>query len=94
MAAAAPRRLVTRIQTGVRIEQSLLNVLKSLATLKGMRLGELLEGIVLHALEGKAPFSAGTLAQIGDLKRIYGLELTAQDSHALEEPAARRSARK
>ena len=94
MAAAPPPKLVTRIQTGVRIEQSVLNVLKSLATLKGMSLGELLEGIVLHALEGKSPFSAETLAQIGDLKRVYGLELTAQDSHLLAEPPARRSARR
>ncbi|HKZ74647.1 MAG TPA: hypothetical protein VJ011_11315 [Steroidobacteraceae bacterium] len=79
------RRLVTRTQTGVRIEQSVLAVLKSLATLKGMSLGDLLEGIVLHAFEGKLPFGADTLAQIADLKRVFRMELTAEDSHQLHE---------
>jgi hypothetical protein len=88
MPQTTPRKLVRRIQTGVRIEQSILSVLKSLATLKGMTLGELLEGIVLHALEGKAPFGAETLAQIADLKRVFGMQLTAEDSHRLEESGA------
>lgn len=76
---------VSRVQTGVRLEASLLNVLKALAALKGLSLGDLLEGIVLHAFEGKAAFSTATLAQIAELRKIYGLELGAADSHNLVE---------
>ena len=78
-------RIVERTQTGVRLEKHLLKVLKGLAEYCDMSLGDLLEGIVLHAFEGKAPFSAETIAAIDDLKRIYGCELTAADSHKLEE---------
>lgn len=74
---------VNRVQTGVRIEASLLKVLKGLAACKNLSLGDLLEGICLHAFEGKAPFSRATRAQIAQLKRIYGLELSAADSHKL-----------
>jgi hypothetical protein len=59
----------------------MLKVLKALAELKDMSLGDLLEGIVLHAFEGKAPFSGNTLKEIDQLKRIYGLTLKASDSH-------------
>ncbi len=76
---------VERIQTGVRIEKRLLKVLKALAELKDMSLGDLLEGIVLHAFEGKTPFSAQTLKEVKQLKAIYGLTLTASDSHRLKE---------
>lgn len=65
--------VVERVQTGVRIEKRLLKVLKGLAELKDMTLGDLLEGIVLHAFEGKAPFSAETLKDIEKLRVIYGL---------------------
>jgi hypothetical protein len=67
------------------MEKRLLKVLKALAELKEISLGDLLEGIVLHAFEGKAPFSPATLNQIADLKSIYGLDLTAKDSHKLKE---------
>ena len=76
---------VERVQTGVRIEKRMLKVLKGLAELKDLTLGDLLEGIVLHAFEGKAPFSQKTLQEIEDLKRIYGMTLTAADSHQLKE---------
>ena len=76
---------VQRVQTGVRIEKRLLKVLKALAELKDLTLGDLLEGIVLHALEGKAPFSKESLAQIDELRKIYGLTLRADDSHRLKE---------
>jgi hypothetical protein len=79
---------VTRTQTGVRLETRLLKVLKALATELEMPLGELLEGIVLHAFEGKTPFSASTLRQIKALRSVYGLDLTARDSHKLHETAA------
>jgi hypothetical protein len=77
--------VVERVQTGVRMEKRLLKVLKSLAELKDMSLGDLLEGIVLHAFEGKAPFSAETLKEIEKLRSIYGLTLKATDSHQLKE---------
>jgi len=51
-----------------------------------MTLGDLLEGIVLHAFEGKkVPFSAEDLERIKDLKKIYDLDLSAKDSHQLKE---------
>jgi predicted DNA-binding ribbon-helix-helix protein len=76
---------VTRTQTGVRLESRLLKVLKALATELDMSLGDLIEGIVLHAFEGKTAFSPATLKQIRALKSVYGLDLTAKDSHRLRE---------
>ena len=78
-------KTVTRTQTGVRLESRLLKVLKALATELDMSLGDLLEGIVLHAFEGKAPFSAATLKKIRALRTVYGLDLVAADSHQLRE---------
>ena len=78
-------KTITRTQTGVRLESRLLKVLKALATELDMSLGDLLEGIVLHAFEGKAPFSAATLRKVKALRAVYGLELTAADSHQLRE---------
>jgi hypothetical protein len=74
-----------RVQTGVRLEKRLLKVLKAVAELKDLSLGDMIEGIVLHAFEGKAPFSAETLRDIEQLRRVYGLTLHASDSHRLEE---------
>ncbi|MGH8262651.1 MAG: hypothetical protein ACRETU_08285 [Steroidobacterales bacterium] len=82
---------VTRVQTGVRIEARLLKVLKGIAAEKNMGLGDLIEGICLHAIDGKAPFSRATLEQIAKLRAVYGLTLTAGDSHQLTE--ARRARR-
>jgi hypothetical protein len=79
---------ITRAQTGVRLESRLLKVLKALASDLDLSLGDLLEGIVLHAFEGKAPFSAATLKKVKALKAVYGLELTARDSHQLREGGA------
>ena len=79
---------VERVQTGVRVEKRLLKVLKGFAELKDLTLGDLLEGIVLHAFEGKCPFGRESLAQIGELKKIYGLTLKASDSHKLKEKAS------
>lgn len=76
---------VERIQTGVRMEKRLLKVLKAVAELKDMNLGDLLEGIVLHAFEGKSAFSPQTLKEIEQLRSIYGLTLRASDSHRLKE---------
>ena len=81
-------KVVTRTQTGVRIESSLLKVLKGLAEYADLSLGDLLEGIVLHSFEGKAPFSAETLKVIEQLKTVYGCTLSAADSHMLLEEDA------
>ena len=76
---------VERVQTGVRMEKRLLKVLKALADYHDLTLGDLLEGIVLHAFEGKAPFSEESLAKITELKRVFGLTLDATHAHRLVE---------
>jgi len=78
-------RKIERVQTGVRIERRLLKVLKGLAEYHDITLGDLLEGIVLHAFDGKAPFSEKTLKKVRDLKSIYDLDLSSRDSHNLQE---------
>jgi hypothetical protein len=85
--AAAPLE-VERVQTGVKIEKRLLKVLKALAEYHDMTLGDLLEGIVLHAFEGNAPFEKATLARVAQLKAIYGLDLDSRHSHRLREREA------
>ena len=79
---------IERVQTGVRIEKRLLKVLKAFAELKDLTLGDLLEGIVLHAFEGKTPFGKQSLQQINELKKIYGMSLGAGDSHNLKEKSS------
>ena len=79
------RRTVQRVQTGVRIEKRMVKVLKGLAEYHDISLGDLLEGIVLHTFEGKCPFGDESLKVIADLKRLYGLDLGAADSHRLIE---------
>ena len=76
---------VERTQTGLRLEKSLLKVLKATAEYCDMTLGDLIEGVVLHAFEGKSAFSDQTLAAIAEFKRLYGCDLDASDSHRLEE---------
>jgi hypothetical protein len=76
---------VERVQTGVRLEKRMLKVLKAIAEQKEMSLGDLLEGIVLHAFEGKASFSPQTIKDIEQFRSLYGLTLNAQDSHQLRE---------
>lgn len=86
--------VVERAQTGVRMEKRMLKVLKALADSLDITLGDLLEGIVLHAFEGKAPFSPPTRKKVTELKKVFGLTLTASDSHQLrEEPARARERR-
>ena len=78
-------KIVERVQIGARMEKTLVKTLKALAEYLDLSLGDLLEGMALHALEGKAPFSQRTLGHVKKLKAIYGLELTARDSHKLVE---------
>jgi hypothetical protein len=83
--------VVERVQTGVRMEKRLVKVLKALAELYDLSLGDLLEGIVLHAFDGKTPFREESLRRIAELKRIYGLDLDTSASHRLiEAPPERR----
>lgn len=77
--------LVERVQTGVRMEKRLLKVLKALAEYHDMSLGDLLEGIVLHAFDGKVPFGSESLKRIRDLKKFYALDLDSSASHRLTE---------
>ena len=80
-------KTVERVQTGVRIERRLLKVMKGLAEHLDMGLGDLIEGMALHAFEGKAAFSATTLEKIAALKAVYELDLSAADSHRLTDKA-------
>jgi hypothetical protein len=80
-----PSQIVERVQTGVRLEKRLLKVLKGLAEYHDLTLGDLLEGIVLHAFEGKCAFQGESLARIRDLKKFYGLTLDSRASHRLVE---------
>ena len=77
--------LIERVQTGVRMEKRILKVLKGFAEFHDITLGDLLEGIVLHAFDGKTPFSPSSLARIRELKKFYGLDLDSSASHQLRE---------
>jgi hypothetical protein len=77
--------IIERVQTGIRLEKRILKVLKGLAEALDISLGDLLEGIVLHNFEGKCPFKPEHIELIGKLKEVYGLDLTASDSHKLVE---------
>jgi hypothetical protein len=81
--------LVERVQTGVRMEKRLLKVLKAFAEYHDMSLGDLLEGIVLHAFDGKTPFGPASIERIQELKRFYDFELDSSASHRLKEIKAR-----
>jgi hypothetical protein len=76
---------IERAQTGLRIERNTLKVLKALAEYLDLSLGDLVEGIVLHAFEGQAPFSPAVVTKIEQLKAVYGVTLTAADAHKLTE---------
>lgn len=76
---------IQRTQTGVRIEKRILKVLKGMAEYLDISLGDLIEGIVLHAFDNKTPFSDESLQKIKEFKSIYELDLTSKDSHKLDE---------
>ncbi len=82
--------VVERVQTGVRIEKRLLKVLKALAEYHDLTLGDLLEGIVLHAFDGKAAFQKPSRRRIKELKKFFGLDLDFRASHRLIEARAAR----
>jgi len=82
---ADPKYVIERVQTGVRMEKRLLKVLRAFADYHDLTLGDLLEGIVLHAFDGRCPFNLDNLQRIKDLKKFYGLELDSAASHRLVE---------
>jgi hypothetical protein len=92
--AADEKHIVTRVQTGVRMEKRLLKVLKAFAEYHDLTLGDLLEGIVLHAFDGKCPFRQSSLKRIKDLKKFYGLDLDFRASHHLTEAGVTRTAKR
>lgn len=79
--AADQRLAVERVQIGARMEKNLVKVLKALAEYFDVSLGDLLEGIVLHAFEHKHPFHEETLTRIAQLKEVYGMNYDASASH-------------
>ncbi|HEX4665115.1 MAG TPA: hypothetical protein VH207_00840 [Chthoniobacterales bacterium] len=85
MKQAGTTKTIERVQIGARMEKTLVKTLKALAEYLDLSLGDLLEGISLHALEGKPAFSKQTLSHIKKMRTIYGLNLTARDSHRLVE---------
>ncbi len=80
---------IERVQTGVRMEKRILKVLKGFAEYHDMTLGDVLEGIVLHAFDGKTPFSPASLEKIRELKNFYELDLDSSASHRLKEIKAK-----
>lgn len=76
---------IERVQIGVRLEKRMVKVLKALAEYHDLSLGDLLEGIVLHAFENTLPFSEETLQRIAQLKDVYGMDYGASASHRFTE---------
>lgn len=83
----SPQKIsVERVQTGVRIEKRMLKVLKALAEYLDISLGDLLEGLVLHALEGKSPpLNEDLLQKIETLKQVYNMDYDSSSAHQFEE---------
>jgi predicted DNA-binding ribbon-helix-helix protein len=73
-----------RVQTGVRLEKRLVKVLKALAELYDLSLGELLEDLVRDAFAGRQPLSDVALGQAAELIRIHGLSPAATGAPAQE----------
>ena len=78
-------KTIERVQTGVRLERRMLKVLKAVAEYLDLSMGDLLEGVVLHAFDGRSAFEPATLKQIARLKEVYGMDLTAADADRLGE---------
>ena len=87
--AQEPHVPVERVQIGARMEKHMVKVLKGLAEYLDLSLGDLLEGIVLHAFESKSPFSEETLRRIAQLKQVYGMDYDSRVSHRLTEAPPR-----
>ena len=75
--------LMSREQLGVQMERRMAKVLRALAEYLDLTFGDILDAIVLYALENKPPFSSTTLEQIAQLKEIYGMDYGPQAGHRL-----------
>ncbi len=80
--------VVERTQTGVRIEKRMVKVLKGLAEYHDISMGDLLEGIVLHAFESRPPFGDDTLVRVRKLKDLYGMDYGVEAAHRFREAGA------
>jgi len=76
------------------MERRVLQILRALAIYHDLALGDLLEGIVLHAFDGKSAFRQAGLQRIKELKKFYGLDWGSRSSHSLSEAAMRDSQKK
>jgi hypothetical protein len=73
---------IERVQLGIRMEKRLVKVLKALAEACDMTLTEMLEDIVLHALEGHSTFDTPeVLEMVKDFKRLYGMNYSVHDNY-------------
>ncbi len=83
----SPQKIrVERVQTGVRIEKRMLKVLKALAEYLDITLSDLLERLVLYALEGQAPpFNEEILRRIAAIKQVYDMDYDSSAAHQFEE---------
>lgn len=69
----------------MRVEKSLLKVLKGLAEYRDISLGDLLEASCDTLSMGKPLFQRVRLRSINKLKNVYNYSLTAADSHKMRE---------
>jgi len=70
---------VQRVQVGFKMEKRMLKVLKAIAEMNDTKLGNLLEEIVLHQMEGADVFYPATINKIRLLQKVYGMDY---DAHA------------
>ena len=84
-----PKVHVKRVQTGARMEKRMVKVLKALAELEDMSLGEVMEHIVLHAFEGHSTFdSPEAQERVAALRRVYGMDYDVDASYRFKEGTA------
>ncbi len=76
---------VQRVQLGVRMEKRLVKVLKAMAEYHDLSLGDLMEGIILHSMEGKKTFNDDSIKRIEQFKQIYGMDYDSSAAHNLTE---------
>jgi hypothetical protein len=77
---------IERIQLGVRLEKRMVKVLKALAEKGDVTLAELLEDIILHALDGHSTFDhPDDRAMIAQIKQFYGMDYDTHASYRFKE---------
>lgn len=91
MTAVEGDEAVERVQLGIRMEKSMVKVLKALAEFEDITLGELMEKIVLHSFEPvpgdegescASPHSKAQLKAIAELREVYAMS---KDVHSLRQ---------